>query len=552
MRSHLTSASGFLLTVLALAQLPPPTAMGGYNVDPAVESVVRGDQHWAFPAGYIRLSMPFEGVVNQVTGDSQVAGSRMLVGGTQRLFLKVKPGGQMAVGELFTVYRRQHKVFHPVTRQYLGELIHQLGVVKVVEIEGQFVQGQLVASFDPIGPGDMLARFVPPVSESRTDSGRETTDVHGIIVDFPANRTLVGQRHVVYLDIGRNEGLQLGDYFEIYRVGGGLPRRVIGEVKVLALEDSTSTVLVTKAIAPLLIGDRVGMRTATTPIPVVGVPGEVPSRRNDVQQLAKKIDELTRTSGGRASMRVEEAGNKIVLSLDDLADRLYFESGEATIKPDFQPILKQMGEILRQEGADTKILIEGHADNMEIGPSLRSTYPTNVELSKARAINVARYLVNEAGIELERLSSVGYGASRPVANNATDQGRRKNRRVEVVLYTPPRPSDVPQAVQPSAQPAMETTGNLSRIQVPGQATPPAQAVSNGLSPEPAVDSVPPPSPLAAAPADSQSSQGSGSPADQSSGSTEPASSESIPDTIPMDRSEPAEPQPADTTPNPAP
>jgi chemotaxis protein MotB len=525
--------------------------MGGYNVDPAVESVVRGDQHWAFPAGYIRLSMPSEGVVNQVTGDSQVAGSRMLVGGTQRLYLKIKPGSEVVAGDLLTVYRRQHKVFHPVTRQYLGELIHQLGVVKVVAIEGQFVQGQLVASFAPIGPGDMLTRFVPPTVESRSDSAQAAADVHGIIVDFPANRTLVGQMHVVYLDRGRNEGLQVGDYFEIYRVGGGLPRRIIGEVKVLALEDSTSTVLVTKAIAPLLIGDRVGMRTATTPIPVVEAPEENPSRKSDVQQLAKKIDDLTRTSGGRASMRVEETGNKIVLSLDDLADRLYFESGEATIKSDFQPILKQMGDILQQEGADTKIRIEGHADSMEIGPSLRNKYPTNLELSKARAINVARYLMNEAGIASERVSSVGYGATRPVANNATDQGRRKNRRVEVVLYAPPQSPEGLQTPQSPAQksPAQTDLGGtatLSRVQSP------TRAVPNGLSPEPAVDSASAPSPVAAAPAESQPSQGSGSPADQPSGSTEPASSESVPDAIPVDRSEPAEPQSADTAPNPAP
>lgn len=544
MRSHLVPASGFFLTLLVLAHLPATQAMGGYTVDPAVESVVRGDQHWAFPAGYIRLSMPSEGVVNQVTGDSQVAGSRMLVGGTQRLYLKIKPGSETAVGDLLTVYRKQHKVFHPATRQYLGELIHQFGVVKVVAIEGQFAHGQLVASFAPIGPGDMLTRFVPPTVESRSESGRAAADVHGIIVDFPANRMLVGQMQVVYLDIGRNDGLQVGDYFEIYRVGGGLPRRVIGEVKVLSLEDSTSTVLVTKAIAPLLIGDRVGMRTATTPIPVVEVPEESPSKKSDVQQLARKIDDLTRASGGRVGMQMEQTGNTVVLSVNDLADRLYFESGEAAIKPDFQPILKQMGDILRQEGADTKIRIEGHADSMEIGPSLRSKYPTNLELSKARAISVARYLVEEAGIAAERLSSVGHGASRPVATNATDQGRRKNRRVEVVLYTPSRPPDAPQA--PQTSPQGESGGNFTQVQSP------APTIPNGLSPEPAVDSTLSPSPVAAAPVESQPAQGSGSLVDQSSDSAEPAGSESAPDTVPLDRSEPAEPQSADAAPAPAP
>ncbi|MGE3151090.1 MAG: OmpA family protein [Nitrospiraceae bacterium] len=548
MRSHLGPASRFFLTLLVLAELPAPHAMGGYTVDPAVESVVRGDQHWAFPAGFIRFSMPSEGVVNQVTGDSQVSGSRMLVGGSHRLYLKLKAGSDTTVGDLLTVYRRQHKVFHPVTGKYLGELIHQLGVIKVVAIEGQFVHGQLVASFSPIGPGDQLTKFVAPTIESRSESDRMAADVQGMIVDFPANRTLVGQLHVVYLDIGRDDGVELGDHLEIYRVGGGLPRRVIGEVKVLALEESTSTVLVTKAIAPLLIGDRIGMRTATTPIPVVEVPEETPSKTSDVQRLAKKIDDLTRMSGGRASMRMEESENRIVLSLDDLANRVHFESGEATIKPDFQPILKQMGEILQQEGAGTKIRIEGHADSQEIGPSLRSKYPTNLELSSARATNVARYLMKEAGIASERLSSVGYGATRPVASNATDQGRRKNRRIEVVLHTPPRSAEALQTPHDPAPPDAKSAGTATLSRVPS----PAQTVPNGLSHEPIVDGAPASSPVATAPAESQAAQGSGSLADQSSGGVEPPGSESAPDTVPVDRSEPTESQSDDAAPAPAP
>lgn len=544
MRSHLAPACRFLLALLVLAQLSATHAMGGYTVDPAVESVVRGDQHWAFPAGYIRVSMPSEGVVNQVTGDSQVAGSRMMIGGTQRLYLKIKPGSEVVTGDLLTVYRRQHKVFHPITRQYLGELILQLGVVKAIAIEGQFVHGQLVASFAPIGPGDLLTRFVPPIDENRSDSSREASDVHGIIVDFPADRTIVGQMHVVYLDIGRNAGLQVGDYLEIYRIGGGLPRRVIGEVKVLSLEDSTSTVLVTKAIAPLLIGDRVGMRTATMPIPVVERPEDSPSKKSNVQQLAKKIDELTRGSAGPGNITVERTGNTVVLSLDDLADRLNFESGEATVKSDFHPILKQMGEILHQEGANTQIRIEGHADGMEIGLSLRSKYPTNLELSKARAVNVASYLVDEAGIAPERLSSAGYGATRPVASNATDEGRRKNRRIEVVLFTPSVPPAMPRAPQASIQADSEAVGNLSRVQ---SLTP---TVPNGLPSESTIESAP--SPVVTPPTGSQPAQSVGSLADGSSGSAEPAAHESAPDAVSVDPSEPAEPQPADAVPVPAP
>ena len=89
--------------------------------------------------------------------------------------------------------------------------------------------------------------------------------------------------------------------------------------------------------------------------------------------------------------------------------------------------------------------MEGHADNVEIGPSLKSRYPSNWELSKARASGVVRYLVEKGGLDSARLSSVGYGDSRPTATNAIEEGRTKNRRVEILFYAP---QTDPQASKP--------------------------------------------------------------------------------------------------------
>jgi len=93
-------------------------------------------------------------------------------------------------------------------------------------------------------------------------------------------------------------------------------------------------------------------------------------------------------------------------------------------------------ELLKAEPAEQLIRVEGHADNMEIGPSLKSIYPTNWDLSKARATGVLRYLVEKGGIDSARLSTIGYGATKPVSSNATEAGRQKNRRVDIVLYSP--------------------------------------------------------------------------------------------------------------------
>ena len=90
---------------------------------------------------------------------------------------------------------------------------------------------------------------------------------------------------------------------------------------------------------------------------------------------------------------------------------------------------------------------------MEIGPTLKSRYPSNWELSKARARGVLRYLVEKGGLDSARLASVGYGDGRPAATNATEEGRTSNRRVEILLYAPTSTDAAP------SQPAMPKTAD---------------------------------------------------------------------------------------------
>jgi chemotaxis protein MotB len=79
-----------------------------------------------------------------------------------------------------------------------------------------------------------------------------------------------------------------------------------------------------------------------------------------------------------------------------------------------------------------RINVEGFTDNVPIGPELRNRFPSNWELSAARATGVVRYLVAQ-GVNPNILSAQGFGDSRPAASNDTAQGRAKNRRVEIVI-----------------------------------------------------------------------------------------------------------------------
>jgi chemotaxis protein MotB len=87
---------------------------------------------------------------------------------------------------------------------------------------------------------------------------------------------------------------------------------------------------------------------------------------------------------------------------------------------------------------DQQIVVEGYTDNVPIGPELKARFPSNLELSSARADAVVRFLVAK-GVPQNIISAQGFGESRPVTSNDTPQGRAKNRRVEIVIAAASRP-----------------------------------------------------------------------------------------------------------------
>ena len=92
--------------------------------------------------------------------------------------------------------------------------------------------------------------------------------------------------------------------------------------------------------------------------------------------------------------------------------------------PGSETVLNQIAKVL-QENPKLELIIEGHTDN--VGGA-----QFNLELSRKRAEAVKRWLVDKAGISEVRLTTVGYGLSRPIADNSTEEGRAKNRRVELI------------------------------------------------------------------------------------------------------------------------
>jgi len=124
---------------------------------------------------------------------------------------------------------------------------------------------------------------------------------------------------------------------------------------------------------------------------------------------------------------------------DNLTIRLMgestFDSGKADIKPQLKPLILRIGQILAKT-THGGIIIAGHTDNV---PVRGGAFKTNLKLSIARAASVAQFLLDHTAIDPKRVSTMGFGKYRPIADNRTAAGRRKNRRVEIIVGTIPQP-----------------------------------------------------------------------------------------------------------------
>ena len=164
------------------------------------------------------------------------------------------------------------------------------------------------------------------------------------------------------------------------------------------------------------------------------------------EQLAEreaKIEELTRTRREieeslkeqieQRDIKIEEIEGKLKVIF---VDKILFSSGSVKVKAKGREVLLKLADSFKDD-KDQNIVVEGHTDDVQIGKSLQGRFPSNWELSTARAAAVVRFLQDKAGIGPERLTASGFGSYQPVASNETEQGRSQNRRIEIVL-APPR------------------------------------------------------------------------------------------------------------------
>src|SRR5207245_73895 len=157
------------------------------------------------------------------------------------------------------------------------------------------------------------------------------------------------------------------------------------------------------------------------------------ANEDEMQRTTRTHEELTNSlqaAIAKRNIKIKQVRDRLTINM---VDRVPFDSGQSQVKPAGLQVLKQVSDILKNV-TDKQIRIEGHTDNVPIGARLRERFPTNWELSTARATSVVRYLIEEGGVDRATLLAVGYADTRPLAGNDTEEGRTANRRIEIALY----------------------------------------------------------------------------------------------------------------------
>ena len=159
------------------------------------------------------------------------------------------------------------------------------------------------------------------------------------------------------------------------------------------------------------------------------VRGHIKTRADerDFRQIKSSIEAYLIKQGAqnKASLTITRRG--LIVSLKEAG---FFDSGQSQIKPSAYELINTIAEAMAQY--NNPLRVEGHTDNIPIGSA---QFPSNWELSTSRAVNGLKYLIKNFDIDPTKVSAAGYAEFRPLADNATPDGRAKNRRVDLVMLS---------------------------------------------------------------------------------------------------------------------
>lgn len=200
---------------------------------------------------------------------------KLMLSTLDKAYASFKRRADAVPGETYLVYRTERAIHHPVTKELLGYQSKILGTAKAVAVDDKAVTVIIGSTNEPIERGDLLGpwteKLLRPVQQRPN-----TRTLRGYIVGAQVDVvTMLGEQHVAFVDKGRADGVEEGNVFRVVRSGDlyglpmgaipedpALPTEIVGDLLVIDVKDTTSTVLVTRSLRELAIGDRVEMRAS--------------------------------------------------------------------------------------------------------------------------------------------------------------------------------------------------------------------------------------------------------------------------------------------------
>lgn len=155
--------------------------------------------------------------------------------------------------------------------------------------------------------------------------------------------------------------------------------------------------------------------------------------RHTYEELVEALEEEIK----RGELTISNLEGRLTVNL---LNQILFASGDTRLRDEGKKVLKSLGDVLNRF-PDRALQIAGHTDNVPISPGLQERFPSNWELSTARATSVIHFLQQEVGLPGDRLVAAGFSQYQPVVSNATVEGRAQNRRIEILLV--PLASELP-------------------------------------------------------------------------------------------------------------
>jgi hypothetical protein len=198
---------------------------------------------------------------------------KLMLSTTDETYARFKGSVPVKKGEAYVIYRTEREIRHPVTNDVFGYQTVVVGAGRVTAVDAKAVKLVITQTFEPIERGALLGpwseRFVKQVVR-RANSASLTGTIIGANIEI---LTQLGEHNVVFLDKGKNDGVEEGNLFKVVRAGdpyGGpqdraewdddLPKEDVGDLLVIDVKDHASTALVTRSLVELYVGDRIEMR----------------------------------------------------------------------------------------------------------------------------------------------------------------------------------------------------------------------------------------------------------------------------------------------------